>query len=396
MSKSDKVEGGKLKIKKRRIKDMKMKRIIALTLVSTLMIAGNVPEAQAAKKKSKRKTPKFTLVSTNTGATNRNVKIKVKLGKGVKVKQVLWKKGKSSKSANKYWKKAKNITKKKTFTATSNGWYSVRIKDKKNRVARKTIKVTNIDKTAPTIGSAYTVSNKIATISVAASDSQNAISYMGYAKGYLQETRNLAVYTPIGGATIPTVVPFGSGAVAATHQFTATEPGYYTICARDGVGNVSLDYVYVELWKDLTSLTPFDKCYGGPTEGAFRDRWKNTFTNPVGLGADRKEESYVEYFLNGAYTSFSGKIVRGYYLDDDEVVWVEIYADGNLVYTSGKMDYKNPGIDFDVNIANAKYIKIKAISDSQSASRYWDSSYAGSDGWVHSEGVYITDGKLYN
>ncbi len=372
-----------------------MKRVMSLALIASMVVAAGAPEAQAAKKMGKKVSAKYSLASTNTAPTNQSVRIKVNKKKGTKVREILWKKGKTTKTGKKYWKKGKNITKAKAFSASGNGWYSVRIKDKKNRVTCKTIAVTNIDKIGPAIANTYSVSNKVATISAFVGDSPSGVSYVGYAKGYLHETKNLSVYTAVGGATTPVMVPMSGSAMAATHQFTVDTPGYYTICARDNVGNVSLNHVQVELWKELTSVPIFDKYYGGLTEGAFMDRWRNTVNNPLGLAPDKEKKSYVEFFLNGVYKSFSGNIMRGIYLSDNETVWIEIYADNNLIYTSEKMDYKNQGVSFDVSIANAKYIKIKAISDSGYASQYWDSGYSG-EGYVHSDGIYITDGKLYN
>ncbi len=191
----------------------------------------------------------------------------------------------------------------------------------------------------------------------------------------------------MGGATTPVMVPVGESAVAATHQFTVDTPGYYTICARDNVGNVSLNYVCVELWRDLTSVEVFDNSDGGHREGTVYDRWNNIYSNPVGIAPCKDGKDYVEYSLNGAYKNLSGTIVRGKGIDDRDVVWLEILADDVVVYTSAKMDYKTEAIPFDIPINNARYLKIRAYSAIYSYSS-WDSE--------SSSGIYITDGKLYN
>lgn len=363
---------------------------MSMTLIVSMIVAVGAPEIQAAKKMTKTSSAKYSLASTNTALTNQNVRIKVNKKKGTKVKQILWRKGRITKTGERYWKKGKNITKAKTFSATSNGWYSVRLTDKKNRVTCKTIQVTNIDKIGPIIADTYSVSNKVATISAFVGDSPSGVSYVGYAKGFLREKKNLSVYTAVGGATTPVMVPVGESAVAATHQFTVDTPGYYTICARDNVGNVSLNYVYVELWRDLTSVAIFDKYAAGHYEGTVYDRWENIYSNPVGLDPDKDGKDYVEYSLNGAYKNLSGTIVRGKGIDDLDVVWLEILADDVVVYTSAKMDYKTEAIPFDISINNARYLKIRAYSapDHSCVWDTWDSEC--------SHGVYIIDGKLYN
>ena len=50
-----------------------------------------------------------------------------------------------------------------------------------------------------------------------------------------------------------------------------TTPGYYTVCVKDGVGNTYLAYQYVELWKDLWSLEPFDSSFAENYEGSMKD-----------------------------------------------------------------------------------------------------------------------------
>ncbi len=374
---------------------MKIKKILSLALIASMVVAGGAPEAQAAKKMGKKVSAKYSLASTNVAPTNQSVRIKVNKKKGTKVKEILWKKGKTTKTGKKYWKKGKNITKGKAFSAAGNGWYSVRITDKKNRVTCKTIAVTNIDKYGPAIESIYSVSQKVATISAVIADSPSGVSYVGYAKGYLHEKKNLSVYTAVGGATTPVMIPVSDDMLVATHQFTVDTPGYYTICARDNVGNVSLHHVQVELWKELTSVEIFDystaslgRKMAGVYEGTVYDRWENTYTKVVGLGALSYKKTYIEYCLNGAYKNLSGTIVRGKGIEDDDIVWMEIVADDVVVYTSPKMDYKSRPISFEVSLQNARYLEIRTYSEDDNYYSSWDEE--------QSDGIYIADGKLYN
>lgn len=343
----------------------RIKYLLMLCILSVIVLATPV----AAAKKSTG--AKFSLQPSTVAPTRKSVKVTVKLNKRTKVKEIVWKKGKTTKSASKYWKKAKNVTKAKKFSASSNGWYSVRVKNKNNKYTIRNIRVNCIDKQCPLGQAACSVANKVATVSIAASDS-NGITFIGFAKGYLKVTN----------ATSYTALPVASPA------FTTAEPGYYTICIKDGVGNTSLIYQYVELWKDLWNWPVFDRKWAGHYSGTIYDRWNNTYVNPVGLTTSESGFTYIEYCLNGAYKNFSGTIVRGKGIEDSANVWLEILVDDIVVYTSPKMDYKSRPIPFDISISNARYMKIRAYTTEYDSFDDYDSS--------DSEGIYITDGKLYN
>ena len=337
-----------------------MKRQVILFGVTAVvgMLAVTMPVNAAKKAKG----TGFNLTPSIITPTNSNVGIAVKLNKGSKIKEIKWRAGKVTKSANKYWKKAKNITKPRKFSASSNGWYSVRVKNKKNKYTIRNINVICIDRQLPNVQSGYTVSNKVATVTASASD-DNGISYMGFAKGYMNDT-NPAVYTALDSAA-PT--------------FQAAEPGYYTICVKDGVGNTTLHYIYITLWTELRNLKPFDSKWAKNYEGSIKDRWENAVINPIAIEASSRGDGYIEYYLGGEYSKLSGNIVRSEKVDDDEITWIEIYADGVKIYESAKMDYKTKAIPFDIEISHAKYIKIVAVSTM----------------WEYHD-VMITDAQVYN
>lgn len=337
-----------------------MKKQVILFGVTAVvgMLAVTMPVNAAKKAKG----TGFNLTPSIITPTNSNVGIAVKLNKGSKIKEIKWRAGKVTKSANKYWKKAKNITKPRKFSASSNGWYSVRVKNKKNKYTIRNIRVICIDRQLPNVQSGYTVSNKVATVTASASD-DNGISYMGFAKGYMNDT-NPAVYTALDSAA-PT--------------FQAAEPGYYTICVKDGVGNTTLHYQYVELWKNLWDITPFDSHCAENYKGSETDRWDNVVTNPIIIQPNEKGNCYIEYYLGGEYSKLSGNIVRSKWLEDTIMTWVQIYADGVKIYESPKMDYKTKAIPFDIEISHAKYIKIVAVSTM----------------WEYHD-MMITDAQVYN
>ena len=162
-------------------------------------------------------------------------------------------------------------------------------------------------------------------------------------------------------------------------SFQVTTPGYYTVCVKDGVGNTYLAYQYVELWKDLWSLEPFDSYVAENYEGSMKDRWGNSITNPICVDAGWQGRGYIEYYLDGKYNKLSGNIIRSHSLDDGAVSWVKIIADGVVIYEASKINYKTQPISFDVTINHAKYVKIAAGSDH---ANYGD--------------MLITNAKLYN
>lgn len=227
-----------------------MKKLVLSTALLVLGMATLATPAKAAKKATK-----FSLIPSTTAVTRKSVKVSVAVKKKAKIKEIRYRAGKVTKKANKYWKRAKSITKKKSFSAPYNGWYSVRLKNKAGKYTVRNIQIQCIDKTAPSVKTGYTVANKVGTVSVSAWDS-NGISYVGYQKGWLQ-SKHKADYTAMQNEQ---------------RTFQVTTPGYYTVCVKDGVGNTYLAYQYVELWKDLWSVKPFDSESAENYEGAMEDR----------------------------------------------------------------------------------------------------------------------------
>ena len=337
-----------------------MKKLILSTALLMLGLTTVSFPAKAAKKA----TP-FSLSSATTAVTRKSVRVSIQVKNKAKIKEIRCRAGKVTKAANKYWKYAKFITAKKSFSAPYNGWYSVRLKNKAGKCSVRNIQIQCIDKTAPSVKTSYTVSNKVGTVSVSAWDN-NGISYIGYQKGWLQSKRKADYTTMKNGQK----------------SFRVTTPGYYTVCVKDGVGNTYLAYQYVKLWQNLWSLKPFDSEGAENYEGAMKDRWGNSITNPISVTAREKGNRYIEYYLGGKYNRLSGEIIRSDEIQDDENTWVQIIADGILLYQSPKMNYKTKPVSFDIAINHAKYLKIVAFSDNEPN---W------SDGHM-----LITNAKLYN
>lgn len=334
-----------------------MKKLILSTALFVLGLTTVSFPAKAAKKA----TP-FSLAPATTVVTRKSVRVSVQVKNKAKIKEIRCRAGKVTKAAKKYWKYAKFITTKKSFSAPSNGWYSVRLKNKAGKCSVRNIQIQCIDKTAPSVKTSYTVSNKVGTVSVSAWDN-NGISYIGYQKGWLQSKRKADYTTMKNGQK----------------SFRVTTPGYYTVCVKDGVGNTYLAYQYVKLWQNLWSLEPFDSYGAKNYEGAMEDRWGNSITNPIRVMADWQGRGYIEYYLDGKYNKLSGNIIRSHDLDDGAVSWVKIIVDGVVIYEASKINYKTQPISFDVTINHAKYVRIAAGSDH---ANYGD--------------MLITNAKLYN
>lgn len=332
---------------------------------------------------------KVSLTPSTTAMTNKNVTVTVRTGK-LKVRSVLWKQGKTTKKSLKKWQSAKDITQKKYFKAKMDGTYSVRVQDKKKNVTCKTIKISNIDKEGPVMAYKRTVKNKVATISLVTTDLRSGVAFVGYSKGYLNSKKK-SDYKKAGAPASPVKITVSEDKLDATHQFKADTQGYYTIIVKDSLGNATIDHVRIKLWQDLTGLAMFDYNYAAHLESTFYDRWDNSFTAPWGIRPDTKGNFYAEYFLNGKYKKFSGTIRRGRGLHDDEIIWIQILVDNNVVYTSEQMDYKSQAVKFDVALNNCKYMKIKCFTDWNPGYPYHDYRNGYSSG-----GVYITDGQLYN
>lgn len=344
-------------INQQKIGGIVMKKLVLSTALLVLGVATLATPAKAAKKATK-----FSLTPSTTAVTRKSVKVSVAVKKKAKIKEIRYRAGKVTKKANKYWKRAKSITKKKSFSVPYNGWYSVRLKNKAGKYTVRNIQVQCIDKTAPSVKTDYSVANKVGTVSVSAWDN-NGISYIGYQKGWLKSKKK-ADYTAMQNDQ---------------KSFQVTTPGYYTVCVKDGVGNTYLAYQYVELWKDLWSLKPFDSESAENYEGSMKDRWGNSITNPISVRAKETGDRYIEYSLDGKYNRLSGEIIRSDEIKDYENTWIQIIADGVLIYQSPKMNYKTKPVSFDIAINRAKYVKIVAYSDD--------------NGWGD---MLITNAKLYN
>lgn len=345
-----------------------MKKILFTMLTLVLSLGMMTSMSEAAKKKDKKK-PTVKLTLTNSNWTRKSVQVNVSAKDKSGIKTLIWKQGKIKKSKASKWYGAKNIKKKKYFKAPVNGWYSVKAVDKKGNAKIQNIKISTIDKQGPNGNVTYTVNNKIATMKVSASDPRGVAS-MKWTEGYINNTS---------ASQFPNKV--------VNNTFKGSRNGYYTVRLQDTLGNVSLRYVKVKLWWNLTELNIFDRRYCNVYKGTVKDRWNATYTNPFAFKPDEEGACYAEWCLNGSFKNFSGTIVRGKGLSDKEIIWLQVLADDVVIYTSEKMDYKSRPLAFNIPIRNARYLKVRAYTANKHTDYYE---------WDDSAGVFIINGQLYN
>lgn len=87
---------------------------------------------------------------------------------------------------------------------------------------------------------------------------------------------------------------------------------------------------------------------------AAEDIFGNIYQNYLSFGG----ESYIEYSPNGNYKYLKGTIFVVDYSDADKIKSIQIYADEALVYDSGILGLKNDPLEIDIDISNAKFVKI--------------------------------------
>lgn len=325
-----------------------MKRLGAAMLAIILLI-GIVFEPESSMKveaaKKDRTKPYVVLYLNKTGYTRGSVLIQVQARDSSGIKSILIKKGKISKSNDRYWKKATNITKSKKKKVTANATYSVKVTDKAGNVTIKRIMVTNIDKTKPTVSLSQSVVSDGVQISVSASDA-SGIRSVKWIKGAIGDASSAKFRQ--------------ASNITNNREFTVTQNGYYTVQVVDRAGNKSVAQIYVVVRQALYDLEEF---YGGipyywylPTA---TDSLNRSYTNAIRVRRTTGIDGPYTWFLDGKYQYLEGDIACEESKTPDAVM--QIYADDVLVYTSDTIQATQERRHFKVDIGNARFIKMKII-----------------------------------
>ena len=90
------------------------------------------------------------------------------------------------------------------------------------------------------------------------------------------------------------------------------------------------------------------------TYGRPADRWQ---------AIDADADGFLLYNLGGKFTTFSGKITAGQRTDAFDAASVSILADGQEVYRSGSWSPENGPEEFEVDVAGATTLEIRAASE---------------------------------
>ncbi len=119
----------------------------------------------------------------------------------------------------------------------------------------------------------------------------------------------------------------------------------------------------------LSTITPFnyDSKYIENivwNEGVPTDPFGNDYTNCKNYSINKFSPSwlggsaYAEYNLDGKYDGITGRLSPYSNIEENGSIYFQIYADGQLAYTSPIITRKTEPIEFSVEITGAEYIKI--------------------------------------
>lgn len=309
---------------------------------------GNVT-VQAAKKD--KKAPSVTLYLNKTSYTRGSVNIMVKASDKSGIKSILIKKGTIKKKADKYWKNASNITKKKKKKVTSNGIYSVRVMDKAGNAAIKRITVTNIDKTAPSVSLSQSKVSGGVVVTVNAWDA-GGIKSVKWIAGGVDDANSSKFNDAVN--------------ITDTRTFTVTNNGLYTVQVVDNAGNKAICQAQVMVKQALYDFDGGQGKYLYDYYGKSMTRYTSvidslnvTYTNALVMSSGKSGSDYASrtFYLAGEYQYFEGDIAAG---TSGTIPGIfQIYADNVLVYTSPIIRPETGAVHFNVDIRNARFVKLK-------------------------------------
>lgn len=344
-------------MKNQRNKWRRIGAVLLMILMVVQVVFGDVGSVTVQAAKKDKTKPNVTLYLDRTGYTRGSVNIMVRASDKSGIKSILIKKGNIKKSASKYWKNASNITRSKKKKVTANATYSVKVTDKAGNITIKRISVTNIDKKKPSIALSQTRISGGVLVTVKASDA-SGIKSVKWLKGGIDD---------------PNSSKFKDAAnITKTRNFTVTSNGIYTVQVVDKAGNKSVKQIQVTVKQALYDLDggQYDSSlydyYGKemPKYASITDSLNRTYINAVGIRACLSSGSGNHartFYLGGEYRYIEGDISAMYSTTWDGTF--QIYADDELVYTSSEIRPETGAVHFKVDIQNARFIKLKVVSD---------------------------------
>ncbi len=160
-----------------------------------------------------------------------------------------------------------------SFIVSTNNKYTVLVEDNAGNQSLLTMEVTNIDTVKPVLTLDYSVINQKATVTYIAKDDRSGISSVQYLKGKV---------------TDPGSDKWKSSGKDVTKdgKFTVTSSGDYSVLAKDGAGNETIQVIKVDLefravWISYLEYMNYGK--NGFTEASFQSAINKMFDNVVKL-----------------------------------------------------------------------------------------------------------------
>lgn len=142
------------------------------------------------------------------------------------------------------------------------------------------------------------------------------------------------------------------------NEALSSENNKYKAYGTDAL--VSIDKNYASNKVSLLAFNPVNSGAWNKNEGTLNDSLGNNYNVSlpyllVGSGA------YSEYYTNGMYSTLSFKLAAHENMEQGAASQIKIYADDILVFTSSEFNRKTEAESYDVDINNAKFIKIECV-----------------------------------
>lgn len=101
-------------------------------------------------------------------------------------------------------------------------------------------------------------------------------------------------------------------------------------------------------------------------DGAPEDTFGNDYSTAANYTIVKNQDKYSEIRIYGSYKMITGRIACHNYMHEDKSVYIQIFADDQLIYTSQNITRKTDAVDFSIDISGADYLKIIVYADA-----YW-------------------------
>lgn len=209
-------------------------KIISSLAICLLFIWVNPVTGQAAAEKTDKTPPVIKIAYSTKEATNKNIKLTVRVTDASEISLLKWEKG--SRKTSYFSKDGKKLTLKNgktSVTIKENNTYTFFAKDKKGNTTIKKVTVRNIDKTEPSVKLTYSVMNQKASVTIRTSDEQSGVEKVQYLKGKYDAA---AENWETSGKT-----------VANKKSFQTKTNGYYTVRVTDAAGNSKVSKINIEM-----------------------------------------------------------------------------------------------------------------------------------------------------